>query len=134
MFNSLPYIYSYSSLQLNVIKDVFIHFIVKYYIVYKLRSLQVKEESLVKRPVKVNVGLSFEISFTAFIDSKLIIDRDSINLCYKVGDPNGNGENRGFLVVKLKSSLLTFYTRHYSLVNCYRISLSQIITDMFPSL
>ena len=107
MFNSLPYIYSYSSLQLNVIKDVFIHFIVKYYIVYKLRSLQVKEESLVKRPVKVNVGLSFERSFTAFIDSKLIIDRDSINLCYKVGDPNGNGENRGFLVVKLKSSLLT---------------------------
>ena len=39
--------------------------------------------------------------------------------------------NQGFLLVKLKSSLRKFYSRHHNLVDCYGISVSQITTDMF---
>jgi len=39
--------------------------------------------------------------------------------------------NQGFLLVKLKSPLRTFYGRHHDLVDCYGISLSQMTTDMF---
>jgi hypothetical protein len=39
--------------------------------------------------------------------------------------------NQGLLVVKLKSSVRMFYCRHHDLVNRYRISVSQITTDMF---
>ena len=40
--------------------------------------------------------------------------------------------NQGFLMVKLKSSLRKFYGRHHDLVGRYGISVSQMITDMFP--
>ena len=39
--------------------------------------------------------------------------------------------NQGFLLVKLKSSLQKCYGRHHDLVNCSRIPVSQMITDMF---
>jgi hypothetical protein len=39
--------------------------------------------------------------------------------------------NQGFLLIKLKSSLRMFYGRHHDLVDCYGISVSQMITDMF---
>ena len=39
--------------------------------------------------------------------------------------------NQGFLLVKLKSSLRTFYGRHHDLVNRFGISVSQLTTDMF---
>jgi hypothetical protein len=37
--------------------------------------------------------------------------------------------NKGFLMIKLKASLRTFYGRHHELVNSY--GLSQMTTDMF---
>ena len=39
--------------------------------------------------------------------------------------------NQGFLLVKLKSSLRTFYGRHHDLVDRYGISVSQMTTNMF---
>ena len=39
--------------------------------------------------------------------------------------------NKRFLLVKLKSSLRTFYGRHHDLVDRYRISVSQMTADMF---
>ena len=39
--------------------------------------------------------------------------------------------NQGSLLVKLKSSLRAFYARNHDLVNRYRISVSQLTTDMF---
>jgi hypothetical protein len=39
--------------------------------------------------------------------------------------------NQGFLLVKWKSSLRTFYGRHHDLVDRYGISVSQMTTDMF---
>ena len=39
--------------------------------------------------------------------------------------------NQGFLFVKLKSSLRTFYDRHHDLIDRYGISVSQMTTDMF---
>jgi hypothetical protein len=39
--------------------------------------------------------------------------------------------NQGSLLVKLKSSLRVFYARNHDLVNRYRISVSQLTTDMF---
>jgi hypothetical protein len=43
-----------------------------------------------------------------------------------------NGQrNPGFLFVKLKSSLRTFYGRHHDFVDRYKISVSQITTDIF---
>jgi hypothetical protein len=39
--------------------------------------------------------------------------------------------NQEFLLVKLKSSLRRFYSRHHDLVDRYRISVSQMTTDMF---
>ena len=39
--------------------------------------------------------------------------------------------NQEFLLVKLKSSLRKFYSRHHDLVDRYRISVSQMTTDMF---
>ena len=39
--------------------------------------------------------------------------------------------NQGFLLVKLKSSLRKFCGRHHDLVDRYRISASQMTTDMF---
>jgi hypothetical protein len=39
--------------------------------------------------------------------------------------------NQGFLLVKLKLSLLKFYGLHYDLVNRYGISVSQMTMDMF---
>ena len=39
--------------------------------------------------------------------------------------------NQGFLLVKLKLSLRTFSCRHHDLVNCYRITMSQMTSDMF---
>jgi hypothetical protein len=41
--------------------------------------------------------------------------------------------NQGFILVKLKSSIQTFYGRHYDFVERYEISVSQMITDMFHS-
>jgi hypothetical protein len=38
---------------------------------------------------------------------------------------------QGFLLVKLKSSLLKFYGRHHDLVDGYGISVSQMTMDMF---
>jgi hypothetical protein len=39
--------------------------------------------------------------------------------------------NQGFLLVKLNSSLRKFYGRHHDLVDRYRISVSQMTTDIF---
>jgi hypothetical protein len=39
--------------------------------------------------------------------------------------------NKGFLLVKLKSLLRTFYGRHHDLVDGYEINVSQKTTDMF---
>jgi hypothetical protein len=39
--------------------------------------------------------------------------------------------NQWFLLVKLKSSLRKFYGHHHDLVDRYRISVSQMTTDMF---
>jgi hypothetical protein len=39
--------------------------------------------------------------------------------------------NQGFLLIKLKSSLRKFYSRHCDLVDHYGISVSQLTTDMF---
>ena len=39
--------------------------------------------------------------------------------------------NQGFLLVKLQSSLRSFYGRHHDLVDRYGISVSQMNTDMF---
>ena len=39
--------------------------------------------------------------------------------------------NQRFLLVKLKSSLRTFYGHHHDLVDRYGISVSQMTTDMF---
>ena len=39
--------------------------------------------------------------------------------------------NQGFLVVKSKSSLRTFYGRHNHLVNRYEVSVSQMTTYVF---
>ena len=39
--------------------------------------------------------------------------------------------NQWFLVIKLKSSLRKFYSRHLDFVNRYGIFVSQMITDMF---
>jgi hypothetical protein len=39
--------------------------------------------------------------------------------------------NQGFLLVKLKSSILKCYGRHHDLVDRYGISVSQMTTDMF---
>ena len=39
--------------------------------------------------------------------------------------------NQGFLLVKLKSSLRTCYSRHHDLVNREGASVSQMTTDMF---
>jgi hypothetical protein len=39
--------------------------------------------------------------------------------------------DKGFLLVKLKSSLRKFYGRHHDLVDRYGISVSQMTTDMF---
>jgi len=39
--------------------------------------------------------------------------------------------NQGFLLVKLKSSLLKLYSRHHDLINRYGKSVSQMATDMF---
>ena len=38
--------------------------------------------------------------------------------------------NQGFILVRFKSSLWTFYGRHHHLVNRYGISVSRMITDM----
>ena len=38
---------------------------------------------------------------------------------------------QGFLVVKLKSSLLMLYCRHHGLINRYGISVSQMATNIF---
>jgi len=38
---------------------------------------------------------------------------------------------QGFLLVKLKSSLRTFYGRNHDLVDLYGISVSHMTTDMF---
>jgi hypothetical protein len=39
--------------------------------------------------------------------------------------------NQAFLIVDHKSSLRTLHCRHYNLVNRYRISVSQMTTDIF---
>jgi hypothetical protein len=39
--------------------------------------------------------------------------------------------NRGFILVKMMSSLRNFYGRHHDFVNRYGISVSQMTTDMF---
>ena len=40
--------------------------------------------------------------------------------------------NQRFLVVKLKSSIRKFYGHRHDLVKRYRVSVSQVTTDMFP--
>lgn len=39
--------------------------------------------------------------------------------------------NQGFLVVKLKSSLMNVYGRHHEIAGRYGIPVSQMTTDMF---
>jgi len=53
-----------------------------------------------------------------------------MNSLIEVGLETRKVLNEGFLVVKLKSSLLKFYSLHHDFVNRYGISVSQMITDM----
>ena len=39
--------------------------------------------------------------------------------------------NQGFFLVKFKASLRKYYGRHHDLVDRYRVSVLQMITDMF---
>ena len=57
------------------------------------------------------------VSYKDFLDRRLLLARKLLN--------------QGFLLVKLKSSLLKFYGRHRNLVDCYEIYVSQMTTDMF---
>ena len=43
----------------------------------------------------------------------------------------GKLDKQGYVVAMLKSSLLTFYRRHYELVDWYEISISEIAMDLF---
>ena len=52
-----------------------------------------------------------------------------MNSLIEVGLKTRKVLNKGFLVVKLKSSLLKFYSPHHDFVNRYGISVSQMITD-----
>jgi hypothetical protein len=56
-------------------------------------------------------------SYHDFLDRGLLLTRNLLN--------------QGFLLVKLKSSLRKCYGRHHDLVDRYRISVSQMTTDMF---
>ena len=56
-------------------------------------------------------------SYEDFLDRGLLLTRKLLN--------------HGFLFVKLKSSLRKFYGHHHDLGNRYRISVSQMTTDMF---
>jgi hypothetical protein len=56
-------------------------------------------------------------SYQDFLDRWLLLTRKLLN--------------QGFLLVKLKSSLRKFYSRHHDLVDRYGISVSQMTTDMF---
>ena len=58
-------------------------------------------------------------SYHDFLDRRLLLTRKLLN--------------KGFLLVKLKSSLRKFYDRHHDLVDRYGISVSQMTTDMFHS-
>ena len=58
------------------------------------------------------------ISYQDFLDRGLLLTRKLLN--------------QGFLMIRLKSSLRKFYGRHHELVDSYEISVSQMITDMFP--
>ena len=56
-------------------------------------------------------------SYQHFLDRVLLLTRKLLN--------------QVFLLVKLKSSLRTFYGRHHDLVDRYGISVSQMTTDVF---
>ena len=56
-------------------------------------------------------------SYQDFLDRVLLLTRKLLN--------------QVFLLVKLKSSLRTFYGRHHDLVDRYGISVSQMTTDVF---
>jgi hypothetical protein len=56
-------------------------------------------------------------SYQDFLDRGLLLTRKLLN--------------QGFLLVKLKSLLRTFYGRHHDLVDRYGISVSRMITDIF---
>ena len=56
-------------------------------------------------------------SYQDFLDRRLLLTRKLLN--------------QGFLLVKMKSSLRKFYCRHHDLVDRYRISVSQVTTEMF---
>ena len=57
------------------------------------------------------------VSYQDFLDRGLLLTRKLLN--------------KGFLLVKLKTSLRKFYGRHQDLVDCYGISVLQMTTDMF---
>jgi hypothetical protein len=56
-------------------------------------------------------------SYQDFLDRRLLLTRKLLN--------------QGFLLVKMKPSLRKFYCRHHDLVDRYRISVSQVTTEMF---
>ena len=56
-------------------------------------------------------------SYHDFLDRELVLKRKLLN--------------QGFLLVKLKSSLIKFCGRHHDLVDRYGISVSQMTTGMF---
>ena len=56
-------------------------------------------------------------SYQDFLDRGLLLTRKLLN--------------QGFLLFRLKSSLRKFYGRHHDLVDCYRIYVSQMTTNMF---
>ena len=56
------------------------------------------------------------ITINDFLDRDLLLTRKLLN--------------QGFLLVKLKSSLREFYSRHHDLVDRYGISVLQMTTDM----
>jgi hypothetical protein len=56
-------------------------------------------------------------SYQTFLDRELLLTRKLLN--------------QGFLLVKLKSSLRKLYGHHHDLVDRYKISVSQMTTDMF---
>ena len=63
----------------------------------------------------------------------MVLVSNTISVSYDVSVINLTRKllNQGFLLVKLKSSLRTFYGSHHDLIGRYGISVSQMSTDMF---
>jgi hypothetical protein len=74
---------------------------------------------------------TFEVMTSTIERSKINTPSTQIHDCSVSWLAAYNEDTEGFLLVKLKSSLRKFYSRHHDLVDRYGISVSQMTTDMF---